>query len=472
MKSLKKLLSIFAAFMMVVGLTMTNASADGYSITINDALKGSTYKAYKLFDASYPEGDVTADSAVAYSTTSESFNALPENVRNLFTTTNGTTGKLNVTTTHSAEEITSAIRTAISEGNWNLTVAGEITPTVDGPATISLREPGYYYVTSTTGSLIGVTTTNQNPSIDEKNDKPNITKTAPELGNDLTANVGKVINFNLTVTVQPGATNYVVNDVMSSGLTYKGNLTVNPETALDSSNNDNILNKDGQTLTINFDQDWLDNISQVTTVTITYDAMINENAIVTNKVTNEATLDYGTNMDSSHKPNSKVEIYTYGFGIMKTKEDDSLLDGAVFEIMNAKDEKISLVEDTATIDGKEVKFFRPAKPGETGETEFTAGNVQIRGLANGKYTLKEVSAPAGYKILVTNPTVVINSNNNFVITDDNGSYKEGGIQVINEVGTSLPSTGGMGTTMLYVVGGILMVGAAILFVTNKRMKHN
>ena len=104
------------------------------------------------------------------------------------------------------------------------------------------------------------------------------------------------------------------------------------------------------------------------------------------------------------------------------------------------------------------------------ETEATieAGNVTIGGLKeNTSYKLKETKAPDGYNILNDAFPVITNSYK----TD--GAVSDAVVaSVENNKGSTLPTTGGMGTTMLYVVGGILMVGAAILFVTNKRMKHN
>ena len=214
--SFKKLFSILAAFMMVVGLGLTTVKAEGetYSITVNPAVEGATYTAYKLFDATY-EGD-----NVAYKATDTQKNALPVSVKNLFTFTPTTTdGVNNVTTSNSAEDITSAIRAAIKAGEWTIESAGSAT-TAKGATTttISLTEPGYYYVTSSVGTLIGVTTAKPTATIKEKNEyTPVVVKKAD--GNETgTAEVGKVVNYTIDVTIQPGAQKYVLTDVMT-GLT-------------------------------------------------------------------------------------------------------------------------------------------------------------------------------------------------------------------------------------------------------------
>ena len=173
----KKLFSILAAFMMVVGLGLTTVKAEGenYSITVNPAVEGATYTAYKLFDATY-EGN-----NVAYKDTNAQRDALPESVRNLFTFTPTTTdGVNNVTTSTSAENITSTIRAAIKAGNWTIQAAGSA-KTAEGAttATIPLTEAGYYYVTSSVGTLIGVTTAKPTATIIEKNEhEPVVVKKA------------------------------------------------------------------------------------------------------------------------------------------------------------------------------------------------------------------------------------------------------------------------------------------------------
>ena len=94
--------------------------------------------------------------------------------------------------------------------------------------------------------------------------------------------------------------------------------------------------------------------------------------------------------------------------------------------------------------------------------------MTISGLANGTYWLEETAAPAGYNMLESRQSITIEgANKNATVTE--GVYTEGGVQVINEAGTVLPSTGGMGTTIFYTLGGVLVVGAAILLVTKKRV---
>ena len=103
------------------------------------------------------------------------------------------------------------------------------------------------------------------------------------------------------------------------------------------------------------------------------------------------------------------------------------------------------------------------------------GLININGLDAGTYYLKEIKAPDGYNTLTEPVTLTIAAEHTETSikvglgTVDSGTMTK---IVINNSGVVLPSTGGMGTTIFYVVGGLLMVGAAVLLVTKKRMQKN
>ena len=95
-----------------------------------------------------------------------------------------------------------------------------------------------------------------------------------------------------------------------------------------------------------------------------------------------------------------------------------------------------------------------------------SGAASFDGLANGTYYLEETAAPAGYNILETPVTVSVNGAN---ATAENISALTVTQNVANNTGTLLPSTGGMGTTIFYVIGSVLVLAAVVLLVTKKRM---
>lgn len=459
--SFKKLFSILAAFMMVIGLGLTTvkAASETYSITVNNAVEGATYTAYKLFDATY-DGE-----KVAYTATNAQKDGLPGNVANLFTfTATSTDGVWNVTTNAKPNAITAAIRTAIKDGSYNPTAAGSVTAVkAEGSETVTavipLTEPGYYYVSSTVGTLIGVTTAKPNATINEKNsDKPVIDKKADDAESG-TAEVGKTVNYTIDITVQPGAARYVVTDVLENLDFVAGSFKVNDSDSYSTIGSFTAPTADNSnTMTFTFNQDYLDGISVATKVTLSYQATVNESAVTVDKATNTATLTYGTNNNTT---SDKVELKNYGFDLVKTDGSDKVLTGAEFQIKNG-DTVISWVLDNG--------YYRPAKAGEKNAvTEIEAGNVKFNGLANGTYIIHETKAPDGYAIATKDATVTLNNSDNWAtVTAD--TYTEGGVKVVNVAGSSLPSTGGMGTTLLYTVGGLLVVGAGVAFITKKRME--
>lgn len=104
----------------------------------------------------------------------------------------------------------------------------------------------------------------------------------------------------------------------------------------------------------------------------------------------------------------------------------------------------------------------------TAVTTDATGKFTIEGLGAGTYYLTETTSPAGYNQLSKPITIVIAENGQ--ITVDRIAVAEGEpVKVLNQTGNELPSTGGMGTTIFYVVGGVLVVGAGVLLVTRKRM---
>ena len=166
------------------------------------------------------------------------------------------------------------------------------------------------------------------------------------------------------------------------------------------------------------------------------------------------------------------------FKYTKEGETETALSGAKFTLSKNTDgsKPIALVSEGNNV-------YRVAKTGETGTvTEITTdanGKFTIQGLDADTYYLTETAAPAGYNKLAAPIKVMIDNNGNVTYatkTTANGEYGNAvaadaslGIKVLNQSGTELPSTGGMGTTIFYVLGSILVVAAVVLLVTKKRM---
>ena len=198
----------------------------------------------------------------------------------------------------------------------------------------------------------------------------------------------------------------------------------------------------------------------VQTCALPISAVLNENAVIAGEGNpNEVYLTYGNAQETKK---DTVVTYTYQFQLVKTDDKNTLLSGAEFELYDAAEggNNIPVVKESEGV-------YRVAKEGETGVV-IEAGYVTIKGLDTGVYYLEETKAPDGYNELSARKTVEITgANNDATVTE--GIYQSGGVQVVNKTGALLPETGGIGTTIFYVVGGLMMVAAVVFLVSKKRM---
>ncbi len=227
-------------------------------------------------------------------------------------------------------------------------------------------------------------------------------------------------------------------------------------------------------------------------VEVVYNAHLNENAVVSktsnDKIeakdinNNKVDLVYSNNPDSTgagttgKTPEDYVWVFTYGVDNTKYKNavgEGNALKDAGFTLYNkteATETEISLIYDAAK------GAYRPTTGSETGGEMKSAadGKFNIIGLDAGTYVLKETSTPAGYNTCAPINIVISavhkeNTDGTSVKLDLAGSENMTNA-VINKSGSSLPSTGGIGTTIFYVAGGVLVVGAGVLLITKKRAK--
>lgn len=188
---------------------------------------------------------------------------------------------------------------------------------------------------------------------------------------------------------------------------------------------------------------------------------------------NTAQLKYGNKATVE----STTKTYSYEFDLVKTDNSKKLLTGAKFKLYDSATGTIpvKLIKDATTGN------YRVAETSESGAVDeividsFKA--VTISGLNKKTYYLEETLAPAGYNKLTERQSVELGKEGFVADATINNSgsegatWTEGGVQVINNTGATLPSTGGMGTTLFYVIGGGLMVAAVVLLVTKKRMEN-
>lgn len=508
MKLIKKIAAIMFAFMMVVSMSCNVKADEGSSssspttkgtITITNAKKGETYKLYKILSLesySYTENN-KENGNYAYRLTGNSWdnfitgsNVLDKyfefDSTNTYLTWKGSTDETRV-----KEFAQLALKFARTESN-NVQPVRPVQKAVSDTVTYSGLDLGYYLVDSSVGSLCVLNTTNPNLTIAEKNGVPSVEKGVSNTqngtyGTSNNASIGDTVYFKTTITAQAGAQNYVLHDKMTEGLTFDQN-SVNVSLHKKATNDEKKLTKTKDysvdttnlestdpkcTFHINFTKELCDGLEADDTIIVAYSATVNENAVIGNvdKNTNETWLKYGDNQNTQHKTTTTKTFEMNVFKFYKDKKNSDTetgLAGATFKL--TKDSKdannitfVKTSNETATDD-----VYRVAKTGETVTTITSpkSGKFTIQGLGAGTYYLTETQQPAGYNKLKNPVTVVI---------DENGKVTVGGtevtqVEVLNKSGTVLPSTGGAGTTMIYLIGGALVLGSGVVLVTKRRVK--
>lgn len=481
MKKLKKLTSVLLVLVMALAMSVTAFAAGTNSITVKNAVDGQKYELYKILDLSVND-DQTAYSYTVNSAW-ESFFKAPDGKGLTYVNID----KLGYVTWKENADVAAFAKDA-EEFAKDLTALKTMTAAADGDITFNDLDAGYYLVTSTLGTKAIVDTTpgNPNPEIQEKNEVPANVKTVEEdstpgvYGSTNDADIGQTVNFKSTITAQPGAENYVFEDTMTAGLTYNEDAKVYTDdtmtTELNASNYTvNNTPGAGKTFTITFAQSYLDTITAETKLYVKYSATLNENAKVGLEGNpNTSTLKYGDASNTKSTPESKTITYTWDLDILKYGNGDekNVLENAQFVLLNKDKDKVAVVAN-----GKLTDWVNVPAAGEDGTITWPAntilttgkdGKVHVDGLDADTYYLREIEAPAGYNKLGQDVDVVITGAKK-AEGSDSLTYNTVVAKINNQSGTELPSTGGMGTTIFYVIGSLLVVAAVVLLVTKKRV---
>jgi fimbrial isopeptide formation D2 family protein/LPXTG-motif cell wall-anchored protein len=471
MKRTKRIASVLLALVMALSLITTAfAAGENGSITIDNAVVGKTYTIYRIFDLNSHNNDYTA---INYKVSTKWAAFFQDGAKGHDYVTIDDQGY--VTWKASANQVAFAADAyAFAQAEH---IADDGKKTADS-STVKFENLtlGYYLVQSDLGVLCSLDTTMPDVTIKEKNSKPTVDKQVQEnsnsnWGDTNDANIGDTVNFKTTINVVDGQPkNYVLHDKMSNGLTFDAGsveVKIGDRTLTLGSDYTLIANpKDGCTFEIEFKENVL---KPNDVVIVTYSATLNEKAVIYPEPnTNETKLVYGEGSETTW---DETKTFTYQFDLVKTKTDNTVLNGAEFKLYDAKTEgnEIALIDEGNGV-------YRVATAAEKAAEGFVsatikAGKVTIKGLDSGTYYLEETKAPAGYNVLAERVEVKID-HANLTATVEGGTYVSGGVQVINQTGAELPSTGGIGTTIFYVVGGLLVVAAGVLLVTRKRMSKS
>lgn len=494
MKRMKRLASLMLAMilavMMVLPVSAVEEKSLGYTITITDIKEGHIYEAYQIFAGSIHtesvEGkEVTTLSNIVWgSGVSEEGQSALGNAADLAAT---------LTTTESAAMFAESVAAYLQAP----TESEEAT----GVYTISGLKAGYYLVKDKDGSLTGrddsytsyILRVVEDQNVTTKADMSTVVKKVKDI-NDSDAqhatdwqdsadyDIGDAVPFQLKATLANNVTSYntykvVFNDTLSSGLTYNKDAVVRVD-GIDKTAGFEIT-YEGTTLKVSCEDVRAQGATNASIITVDYTAELNALAVLGKDGNpNNVYLEYSNNPNSSQEELGKTEkdtviVFTYKVQINKTDKDSKPLDGAMFKL-----EK--LVKTNVAHAGEWVLV-----------KEFTAeddvSNVfTFTGLDDGEYRLTETVTPSGYNTMdpvtflvkadhdvdAVEPKLNSLTGSNvtgeisFTATLDEGKMSA---DVVNYRGRELPSTGGMGTTVFYAVGSVLVLGAVVVLITKKRM---
>ena len=478
MRNTKKLVGLLLALVMVFAVSAAMAEGETGSITINDAVVGQTYTLYQILDL---ESYNASANAYAYKATT---------AWNTFINSDAIKGTYvevdaqgYVTWKDGADAAAFAKATQKYAKDNSIANQGSVTATTTTVSFTGL-DLGYYLVDTTLGTLCSLDTTNPNVTMEEKNEVPTNVKTVEEdstgnYGEKNDADIGQTVNFKSTITAQAGAENYVFHDKMSEGLTYTGvtGITLNGAVVAESNYEVTAPAADGDTFDVTFTQAFCDTLKANDKIVVSYTATLNEKAVIAGAGNpNTSKVSYGvkdgtTSEPSGTTPPSETTTYTWDLDVLKYANGDEskVLKDAEFVLLNSAKTKVATIVNgkvTGWADVPAAVDGTIAWPTNTVLTTGENGKIEIDGLDADTYYLREVKAPAGYNKLPDDVSIVITGATKG--DNDELTYTTVLAKVNNQSGTELPSTGGIGTTIFYVIGGVLVIGAAAMLIAKRK----
>ena len=524
MKTLKRTLAIAVAILMLAMMCAVSVSADPVAtVTLKNSnesitMLGHTYKAYKIFDvtfsADHSSYNYTVDpqfenlAGADYAT----IEALDSNSPALFDFAEAAAAYIATNSVAADATVTVTAQNLVVSGN-------------EQSVTLPLSEYGYYLIYDVYNdalyageydvvSALLLTTVDSNKDVSIKADLPTVTKVITGVGNSaatpvsnietnaVDATIGDHIWFRLGSSVPNtiGYEKYVFkfNDTLSAGLTYDNNAKVYYNGSELGAAYYTVSYESGE-LTVKIDSDVIMGVgsflgSYNKPITVVYSATLNSDAVIYDGTDpdaynpNEVYLTYSNNplnsgtgiapgdettpgepTDSTgDTPPAEVKVYTFEVSVFKytTSNNQNVgLGGAIFTLQDSNGAYIPVTAD-ATVSG--VYEVTPGVTGTAANSRVTSpanGSIKVSGLEAGTYTLIEVEAPNGYSRLVgaANPVITVVYANGAV-----SSYSSPTVNILNSPQGVLPTTGGVGTVIFTVVGIVLMVGAAVVFIIRKK----
>ena len=473
MKRMKKLFAILMTMAMVMGLGITGfaavapSDADEATITVTNVEVGATVKAYQIVKPKYNENGLTGYKVVSPYVIADTTNFIPTPAE--ITTIAGQVSGNGITMNAIGDG--TSYEATVGAGEYIIIITGE---DIYNPMVVSAAYSDANDEASLgNGSVDASSDWKLNgQSVFAKRTETVIEKTVDEKD----AMVGDTVHYTINGVIPSYSdtfTNpvYKITDVLTnatyatigeSATKVEPTVTIGGEPAEKDIDykltwTTTGLGEDQEGFTIEFlnVDDYAGMTNEERAVVITYNAVISESAVSTDPATNEATVNYGN--DGEEKTDAD-KTYTYTFEIddefTKVDENKKPLAGAEFTLY--KEDGKTVVDTCTTEIGKDGKAY-----------------IHFEGLDAGTYKLQETKAPNGYSLNDKVYTVVISAEYNengtlkdYTITID--GQKDTTVEVQNTKISSLPSTGGMGTTLFTIAGCVIMISAAGLFFATRK----
>ena len=504
MKIMKKMAALVIAMVMVAAAAIPAIAAQSSenTITVNGAKEGETYEAFKMLELFVDNTD--NPKAYAYTVADDWADFFADSNSTVW----GTVLQKDVTGTYftakdgvGSEDAWSATSdlSAFAEAAAKFAADNNLSPVdtkkcAEGASSVVLEttESGYYLVTSTLGTRAMIDTTPGDVEINEKNEEDTIEKSVKEdstdaYGESNDAQVGDTVEFKSEVNIVPRSIKVKVHDTMDSGLTLNANsikiytdasLTTEYTAATVRAGTGASAPDTGDTFTIDIPDAFAATATAAQKLYIVYTAEVNAAAVVKDNngvavvdQNNNTTVQFG---DGTKSTEATTTTTTHKFSVFKHNSSNDHLANAIFQVkkngtvlnmIKLDDNNYRIVDDTETgnasshvADNNEVATVTAGSVVSDFVT-VASGDIVIWGVdSDSDYSIFELQAPKGYNLV--NPVNVP------VTVDANNSTR---ISVVNNSGSELPSTGGIGTTILYIIGAILVLGAGILLVVRRRM---
>ena len=494
MTTWKKTLSVMLAVLMIAAMSATAFAAGTGTITVQNAAKGETYSIYKIFDATLSESrtDGKADS-VTYTFSGN----LPASLSGVFEKV-GETDYVQKKTGATDAQIFAALAAYIEAEHLSPTQSDDAT---GGPLAFTNVPYGYYYVTSSLGSTATVTSNNPDAVIYDKNTAtPDASKTAEGTSYSIGDTVKYTAEFDTTNYLGEGENSkqvieYVIQDTLPAFIT---DVTVTSITIDGAPATLQQFNADGEIkiawATKNADNTYTSLYDQGAKIVVKYQgtlaSLVNVGAANTNTIELKANVANGVPWSTSFENSN--EIKTYAAAIKKTDGTDPL-PGAQFTVRGLQVEQLS-----AGV--YRVVSYDPAGTAQSAVMDTDQnGMLYIVGLAaNASLTVTEYKAPDGYNKLTETKTLTPQLLSTEIITETGTRYYDedgnlvstssgaatsksvtrnlseldaDALEIVNNQGSLLPETGGVGTTVFYIVGAALVLGAGVFLFVRKRMSR-